>query len=410
MKAAILTIGEELISGFTVDTNAAWIAQALLPRGIRVVETVSVGDDREAILGALERLDNRMELVIATGGLGPTHDDITKNAFCRYFDSALEFDPVYWESLVKRFASRGVDISENNRSQAEVPVKAEALPNSVGSALGLKFLSPQTIFIVLPGVPSEMKAIMTEEVLPSLGKQTGDQWITVRTSGIFESALAERLELVLASFPQVRVAFLPDYTGVDIRLWPQSIENTESGAVESAARAIETELGQLAYGRDRTSVAKIVVESLAARGETLALAESCTGGLVASLITDVPGASDVLLGSVVAYSNVVKERQLGVSPDSIKEFGAVSDQVVQEMAAGAQAALGSTWGVATTGISGPGGGSPKKPVGLVYIAVAGPGGMVSNELRLAPIRLPHKAASAQAALNLLRREIISIEP
>ena len=409
MKAAILTIGEELISGFTVDTNAAWIAQALLPIGIRVVETVSVGDDPEAIIGALERLDNRMGLVIATGGLGPTHDDITKSAFCRYFDSALEFDTVYWDSLVERFASRGVVIPENNRSQAEVPVKAEVLPNSVGSALGLRFRSPQTTFILLPGVPLEMQAIMTEEVLPSLGKKTGDKWITVRTSGIFESALAERLELVLASFPEVKVAFLPEYSGVNIRLWPASAGNKEPGEVESAARAIETELGALAYGRDQASIGKIVVAALTARGETLALAESCTGGLVASLVTDVPGASKVLLGSVVAYSNAVKEQQLGVSPESMRDFGAVSDVVVREMAAGAQAALGGTWGVATTGISGPTGGTPKKPVGLAYIAVSGPGGIVSKEMHLAPIRLPHKAATAQAALNLLRLEILRLE-
>ncbi len=254
-----------------------------------------------------------------------------------------------------------------------------------------------------------MKAIMTEEILPGLGKKKEGEWITVRTSGIFESALASRLESVMASFPQVKVAFLPDYSGVDIRLGPESAGKTAHGEVESAARAIETELGPLAYGRDRASVEKIVVESLTARGETLALAESCTGGLVASLLTDVPGASKVLLGSVVAYSNAVKEQQLGVSPESIREFGAVSEPVAREMAAGAQAALGATWGVATTGISGPTGGSPKKPVGLVYIAVAGPGGMVSEELRLIPVRLPHKAASAQAALNLLRREILRIE-
>ena len=409
MKAAILTIGEELISGFTVDTNAAWIAQELLPRGIPVVETVSVGDDLKSILGALEHLDHRMGLVIVTGGLGPTHDDVTKNAFCRYFDSAITFDTVYWESLVERFASRGLVIPENNRSQAEVPVKAEVLPNSVGSALGLRFQSEETTFFVLPGVPREMKAIMTEEVLPGLGKKKDGQWITVRTSGIFESALASRLEPVLASFPKVKLAFLPDYRGVDIRLGPESVGKAAHGEVESAARAIETELGLLAYGRDRTSVEKIVVESLTARGETLALAESCTGGLVASLLTDIPGASQVLLGSVVAYSNDVKERQLGVSPESIREFGAVSEPVAREMAAGAQAALGGTWGVATTGIAGPAGGSTKKPVGLVYIAVAGPGGIVSKELRLVPIRLPHKAATAQAALNLLRREILRYE-
>ncbi len=409
MKAGILTIGEELLSGFTVDTNAAWIAQKLIRAGIQVIETSTVGDNLAAITEALERFDDRLDAVIATGGLGPTHDDITKQAFCQYFDSELTFDEDYWEALVQRFNSRGYQIPENNRSQAEVPVKAETLPNSVGSALGLKFQSPKTTFFALPGIPREMKAIMTQEVLPRLGDHEGSAWITIHTSGIFESALAERLESVVAGQPDVKFAFLPDYSGVDVRLHSSVGGRPGNKLVEQAAQAVEDELGQLVFGRDGTRLEQVVVDLLTTQGHTLALAESCSGGLVSSRITDVPGASKVLLGAVVAYSNDVKVNQLGVSADTLAAFGAVSEQVAGEMAVGVRDAFDSTWGVATTGISGPSGGTAEKPVGLVYIAVAGPAKIMIKELRLMPIRLPHKAVTAQTALGLLRREILNHE-
>ena len=406
MKAGILTIGDEIVAGFSVDTNTVWLAQELLKKGVVVAAKASVGDDLEAIEEVLAQWDGRLELVITTGGLGPTHDDVTKTAFCRYFNSELRFDEEYWEVLVKRFQKRGFEIPANNRSQAEIPVKAKALPNPVGTAPGLKFQSEGTTFLVLPGVPAEMKAIMTDHLLPTLDGGEAVSWVTIRTTGIFESALAARLEPLVSGFKDVRVAYLPAYTGVDIRL--RSLIAGESGrkSIESAAGEIEALLGDLAYGRDDATVEGVVGRLLAERQETVALAESCSGGLTASRVTDIPGSSAYMLGAVVAYSNEAKITQLGVKPETLKANGAVSEATAREMAEGVRSAFGAHWGVATTGISGPTGGTPEKPVGLVYLVVAGPRRTAAKEARLVPHRLPHKAATAQAALNLLRLEIM----
>lgn len=406
MNAGILTIGDELISGFTVDTNAVWLSQELLRRGISVVMKASVGDETGAIEAILDQWDGKYDWVISTGGLGPTHDDLTKTAFCNYFDSDTRFDEGYWHELVERFQARGYDIPDNNRSQAEIPTKAEFIANPVGTAPGLKFVSAGTTFIVLPGVPREMKAIMTDHVLPGLGSHAPIAWLTLHTVGIFESALAARLEPLLAKFNGVQLAYLPSYTGVDLRL--RSLEAGEPGhtRVTSAARELETFLGELVYGRDGDSLASVVGQLLLERRETLALAESCSGGLTASHVTDVPGSSAYFMGGVVAYSNAAKLSQLGVNPATLEDHGAVSEATARELAEGVKAAFDTTWGVATTGISGPTGGSPEKPVGLVYLAVAGPDGTLTKEARLVPDRLPHKDATAHAALNLLRLELL----
>ncbi|UCH62616.1 MAG: CinA family nicotinamide mononucleotide deamidase-related protein [Fidelibacterota bacterium] len=408
MNAGILTIGDEIVAGFSVDTNSVWLAQELLRKGIIVAVKASVPDDREAIEEVLARWDGQMELVITTGGLGPTRDDITKTAFCRYFDSELRFDEEYWEVLVERFQKRGFEIPGSNRSQAEIPVKAEVLPNPVGTAPGLKFQSGTTTFLVLPGVPMEMKAIMTEHFQPGLGDGEAISWTTVRTTGIIESALAAQLEPLVSSFEDIQVAYLPAYTGVDIRLRSSTTGDKGRKMIESAARKLEALVGDLTYGRNDASLEEIVGGSLTRRQETLALAESCSGGLTASRITDIPGSSAYMLGAVVAYDNAAKERQLGVKPETLKAHGAVSEAAAREMAEGVKSVFGADWGVATTGISGPTGGTPEKPVGLAFLAVAGPQRTVARETRLLPYRLPHKAATAQAALNLLRLEIMRL--
>jgi nicotinamide-nucleotide amidase len=406
MRAAILTIGDEIVAGFSVDTNSVWLAQELLKRGITVVTKRSVSDDLEAILEALTEWDGKFDLVIATGGLGPTHDDITKTAFCRYFDSGIKFDEEYWNSLVERFRKRGYEIPANNRSQAEIPVKADIFPNPVGSALGLRFQSSTTSFFVLPGVPREMKAIMTEHLLPVLGSGEAVSVVTLRTTGIIESALADQLKSVVSELDSVQIAYLPAYTGVDIRI--RGLQPGEQGEeqVNSAVVMIEAELGDLVYGHDDDKLEAVVGRLLKERQETLAIAESCSGGLTSSRITDVPGSSEYLLGAVVAYSNKSKVSLLGVKSETLEKFGAVSESTAIEMAAGIQSVFDTHWGIATTGISGPGGGTPEKPVGLVYLAVAGPQRTVAKEASLVPYRLPHKAATAQAALNLLRLEIL----
>ena len=406
MRAGILTIGDEIVGGFSVDTNSVWLAQELLKRGITVATKTSVGDDLEAIEEALARWDGQLELVITTGGLGPTHDDLTKTAFCRYFDSELQFDEEYWQVLVKRFEKRGFEIPVSNRSQAEIPAKAEAVPNPVGTAPGLKFQSGATTFFVLPGVPAEMKAIMTDHLLTTLGGNEAVSWVTIRTTGIFESALAARLEPLVSSFKDIQVAYLPAYTGVDIRLRSATTGDKGRRIIESAAGKIETLLGDLTYGRDDATLEGVVGRLLAERQATLALAESCSGGLTASRVTDIPGSSAYMLGAVVAYGNAAKVDQLGVKPETLQAHGAVSEAAAREMAEGVKSVFGAHWGVATTGISGPTGGTAEKPVGLVYLAVSGPRRTVAKEARLVPHRLSHKAATAQAALNLLRLELV----
>jgi len=276
----------------------------------------------------------------------------------------------------------------------------------VGTAPGLKFQSGTTTFFVLPGVPAEMKAIMTDHLLPTLDDGEVVSWVTIRTTGIFESALAARLEPLVSSFKDVQVAYLPAYTGVDIRLRSATTGDKGRKMIESAAGKIETLVGDLTYGRNDVTLEEVVGRLLTEQQETLALAESCSGGLTASRVTDVPGSSAYMLGAVVAYGNAAKVGQLGVKPETLQAHGAVSEAAAREMAEGVKSVFGAHWGVATTGISGPSGGTPEKPVGLVYLAVAGPQRTVAKEARLVPHRLPHKVATAQAALNLLRLEIM----
>lgn len=409
MKAGILTIGDEIIAGFTVDTNSAWLAQELLKNGIAVVTKASVGDDHDAILDVLKRWDGELDLVIATGGLGPTHDDITKKAFCTYFDSEVHFDEAYWASLQDRFQKRGYRIPANNRSQAEIPVKARTIPNPVGSALGLTFQSETTTFIVLPGVPTEMKAIINGGILQELNSTGAITWTTLRTTGIFESALSEKLGPLVSSLRDVLVAYLPSYIGVDIRIRGSAVGEEGQAAVETAVSKIKQVAGKYIYGQEDTLLEDLVGQMLVERGETLALAESCSGGLIASRITDVAGSSAYFHGAVIAYSNAVKVAQLGVKSDTLERYGAVSEATAREMAEGVKALFGVDWGVSTTGISGPTGGTVEKPVGLAYFAVAGPQRTVAKEAKLIPHRLPHKSATAQTALNLLRLELLNNE-
>lgn len=409
MKAGILTIGEEILAGFTVDTNSAWLSKELLKRGITVTQKATVGDDQHAIMDVLKRWDGELDLVLATGGLGPTHDDITKKAFCTYFESELRFDEAYWISLEDRFKKRGYRIPANNRSQAEIPMKADVIHNPVGTAPGLIFHSEQTNFIVLPGVPTEMKAIISGSDIAEIKGTEAISITTLRTTGIFESALSEKLGPLVSGMLDVQVAYLPSYIGVDLRIRGSAIGDKGREAVEAAVASIEVEIGEYVYGHDDTLMEDLVGRLLEKRGETVAVTESCSGGLIASRITDVAGSSAYFHGAVVAYSNESKVSRLGVESSTLEEFGAVSEPTAREMAEGVRKLFGVDWGISTTGISGPSGGTPEKPVGLAYFAVAGAQRTVVQESKLIPHRLPHKLATTQMALNLLRLELLHHE-
>ncbi|MCH8327460.1 MAG: CinA family nicotinamide mononucleotide deamidase-related protein, partial [Candidatus Marinimicrobia bacterium] len=392
--------------GAVVDTNSAWLSRQLSSRGVFVTHKATVGDTREDIIAVLAAWDGQHDMVLITGGLGPTHDDVTKAALCDYFGSGLTFNEQYWEELVERFKKRGLDIPDNNKTQAQLPDLCETLANSVGTALGMKFTSEKTIFISLPGVPAEMKAIVSEHVLPAIGGEPIAE-TTLRVTGLSESALSTQLDAIISAAQGVTIGILPSLISTDLRIVAQEPGSAGADAVADVVDRMAELLGDKVFARNGQTMQETVGALLKGRGETVALAESCSGGLAASWLTDVPGSSDYFLGAVVAYSDAVKQSALGVSAQTLSAHGAVSEQVALEMAGGIRLAMGATWGVATTGISGPDGGSAQKPVGLVHIAVAGIKRSEARKFQLVPRRLDHKQMTAQAALNLLRLELLS---
>jgi len=402
MKVALITIGNELLSGFTVDTNAAWIGQELLKVGARVVEHHTIGDDKNRIMTMLDETYRQVDAVIVTGGLGPTHDDVTPGAFYSYFQSEPVFDSEYWEQLRDRFSKANYNIPEINRNQAIRPHNGEVIPNPVGSARGLHYQKEHCHFFAMPGVPKEMKAMMTETVLPWFRSRIETELFTrtIRTTGIPESALAEKLRAVLPHDSSCQVAFLPQITGVDIRL---------SGSVKEALarheKAIVSKIEKYIYGYDKQTIEEAVGRLIIDKGYTIATAESCTGGLLGHRITNTSGSSKYFRGGVVAYSNVVKEKLLGVRPQTLKRHGAVSEETALEMARGVKSLLETDIGVSITGIAGPTGGTPEKPVGLVYVGVAINEETMIKKFLFTRDREGNKLLSSQAALNMIRKAL-----
>lgn len=413
MELELLTIGTELLLGFTLDTNAAELATALSAAGVRVTRGTTVSDDeasiRTAVLGGLERTG----FVITTGGLGPTRDDITKQVVADLFHAPLELDNAYLEELRQRFERFGRGpMSEKNRSQAEIPRGATKLVNRWGTAPGLWLEGEPGIVVMLPGVPREMRGLLADEVLPRIRKrvadQTGKQALVtrsrvLRTTGISESSLADVLDGVEEAIAPLTLAFLPTVAGVDLRLTAWEMEG---GASETRlGRAVDLllpRLGSRYYASDDGDLAAVLLEALGGAGHRLAVAESCTGGLVGGRLTAVPGSSAVFIGGVVAYDDRVKEDILGVPKAILEAHGAVSEAVATAMADGVATRFGTAAAVAVTGIAGPGGGTEEKPVGTVCIA-----GRVGDAQRVVRRVIPGdregiRQRSAQAALDLLR--------
>lgn len=413
MELELLTIGTELLLGFTLDTNAAELATALSAAGVRVTRGTTVSDDeasiRTAVLGGLERTG----FVITTGGLGPTRDDITKQVVADLFHAPLELDNAYLEELRQRFERFGRGpMSEKNRSQAEIPRGATKLVNRWGTAPGLWLEGEPGIVVMLPGVPREMRGLLADEVLPRIRKrvadQTGKQALVtrsrvLRTTGISESSLADVLDGVEEAIAPLTLAFLPTVAGVDLRLTAWEMDG---GASETRlGRAVDLllpRLGSRYYASDDGDLAAVLLEALGGAGHRLAVAESCTGGLVGGRLTAVPGSSAVFIGGVVAYDDRVKEDILGVPKAILEAHGAVSEAVATAMADGVAMRFGTAAAVAVTGIAGPGGGTEEKPVGTVCIA-----GRVGDAQRVVRRVIPGdregiRQRSAQAALDLLR--------
>lgn len=417
MNIELVTIGTELLLGFTIDTNAAEIARALSEVGVRVVRRASVADDADAIRAAVDEALARTGAVLTTGGLGPTRDDISKRVVAELFGAPLEFDAAVWDALVARFRQMGRTPAESNRSQAEVPRGAVVLPNRWGTAPGIWLEAPLPgaggsrpgLAILLPGVPLEMRRLLEHEVVPRLAGR-GDGVVirshVVRTTGIPESTLAERLGDIEAEIAPVTLAYLPGLEGVDLRLtaWNCPPSNAE-GALAGAVELLRGRAGAFVYGEGDANLAAGVLERARSRGVRIAVAESCTGGLVGGRLTDVPGSSDVFVGGVICYSNALKVELLGVPAALIAEHGAVSEAVARAMALGACERIGAEASIAVTGIAGPDGGSAEKPVGTVWFGVVAGGAVDAVRSVLPGTRAEIRARAAQAALALLWRQL-----
>ena len=413
MGAELLTIGTELLLGQIVDTNASWMAQRLAEAGVDVYCKSTVGDNWGRIEEAIRLAMSRTDVVIMTGGLGPTEDDLTRDVLAAVLDRPLGLDPGVLTAIEQRFAHRRVAMPENNRKQAMVPTGAEVLHNPRGTAPGLWIRHGGRALVCMPGVPSEMKPMLLEQVIPRIRTAFGIRGQIVsrvlKTCGISESTLDERIGDYFRDMRNPTIGVLAHAGEIHVRL---TCKGEDAGEIADKLNALEEKirarLGHLVFGRDDEKLEAVVGRLLRERKATLAVAESCTGGLIASRLTDVPGSSDYFERGVVAYSLEAKERLLNVPASVLERHGAVSLEVARAMAAGVRRLSGTALGLATTGIAGPSGGTPEKPVGLVCTALNWDGGGGAREFRLLGDREQVKYRGAQMALELLRRHLLGI--
>ena len=412
MKVEIITIGDEILIGQIVDTNSAWMAQELNDIGAKVERIVTISDGMDEIVSALSEAEKRSDIVLITGGLGPTKDDVTKKALAQYFNCGFTFYPEIEAHIAKLFARFGREMSKLNSLQAELPSACEPLQNNLGTAPGMWFERNGTVFVSLPGVPYEMKGLMQEHVLPRIKRGFNMPVImhqTVLTMGMGESWLSERIAYWEDALPQgIKLAYLPSPGRVRLRLSAFGKDET----ILAKTLQIEVDkliaiIPELVYGFNTDTIEAVVGNLLREQGKTVSTAESCTGGLIAHKLTSISGSSDYFLGSVVAYANEIKMDSLGVSEQNLIDFGAVSEQVVIQMADGVKKRLKTDYAVATSGIAGPNGGTSEKPVGTVWIAVAGPNGTFAKKFLFGQNRERNIEIAANTALNLLRKTLTS---
>jgi len=409
MEAILLTIGDEILIGRTVDTNSAWMAAELNVLGLAVREVVSVADERAAIEEAVARSLERAELVLVTGGLGPTRDDITKKTLADFFNMALVEHAGVLQEVERLLTKWGRPLNLLNRQVALMPEGATILLNHRGTAPAMWFERGGRVLVSMPGVPHEMKHLMTEKVLPALRKRFELPPVQHRhllTAGIGESQIAEKVaDLEEALPPHIKLAYLPSLGQVKLRLTGKGADAEALGAeLQHWLDSFRGRIAEYVYGLDDSSLEEGVLERLASRGWQLGLAESCTGGRIASRLTRIPGASAWLRGGVTAYSYEAKSALLGVHPETLEKHGAVSAETVQEMLSGALQVFDADIAVAVSGIAGPGGGTPEKPVGTVYLGVATREGAVHiKRVQFPGDRAANIEWSTVAALNMLRR-------
>ena len=412
MRVEIITIGDELLFGQIEDSNSSFMAEKLTSNGIKVIFKTSVGDDINRISEALETARLRVDVIIATGGLGPTSDDLTKKAIVKTFKRNLVFHPEILKNIEESFQKRGMPMPGVNQNQALIPQGTKALSNLWGVAPGIFLEDDKNLFFALPGVTVEMKWMLENEVLPilrarmSAGSMGSENFILhrkLRTTGISESALFERVEKLIDPKEEMRIAFLPSYLGVDIRLTLESEEKDPAQSkLDEYEEKIREILGPLVYGMDEQTLEEVMGRLLMERKKTIAAAESCTGGLIGARITNVSGSSQSFERGGITYSNQSKTELLKIPLEVIEKHGAVSEEVAILMAEGVRKLAGTDYGLSVTGIAGPTGGTPQKPVGLVYIGFAHESDSFAERFIFGQDRKSIRERAAQAALNVVR--------
>ena len=410
MKAEVITIGDEILIGQIVDTNSAWIGPQLNDVGIFVHQITSVSDNKEHIKKALKEASARANVVLITGGLGPTKDDITKHTLAEYFNTSLVFNQDAFAIVEQLFKSRGREVSEVNRKQAEVLANCEVLINQVGTASGMWVEDNGVIYVSMPGVPYEMKHLMTNKVIPKLIAIGGSKFIlhkTILTQGVGESYLAEMIADFEDGLPDnFKLAYLPSPGIVRLRLTASGEENSVTSKMNELVDVLVSQIQSYVYGFDDDKLEQVIGNLLNKKGYKIATAESCTGGYIAHMLTSVAGSSLYYMGSTVTYSYASKSDLLGVPADVILEQGAVSEEVVLAMVEGVKKLYKTECAIATSGVAGPGGGTPEKPVGTVWVAISTPKGTFAKKLSLGENRLRIIQVAGLSALNMLRRELI----
>jgi nicotinamide-nucleotide amidase len=414
MHIEVVTIGDELLLGYTVDTNAAHLARTLAAEGVEITRRTTVGDTAESIATGVRDALDRTGAVITTGGLGPTSDDLTKPSIAALFGRGMVLDEEHLKWMEERFRTLFQrPMPAANRQQAMLPEGARKLRNNHGSAPGIWLEDERGRWVaMLPGVPREMRGMLADTLLPLIRERMGAERKvvrsrTLRTTGVGESFIADRVAMLDGGVGDAELAYLPNPEGTDLRLTVRNVTSDDADRrLALAADRLHSIVGDVVYGEDGADLAAVVLDLCRARGLTIGVAESCTGGLLGARLTATAGSSDVVLGGVIAYQNAIKTSLLGVEDALLREHGAVSEPVVRAMAVGARVSTGARVGLAITGIAGPGGGSEEKPVGTVWIATDIDGENESRRLRLIGDRAEVRQRAAQAVMEMLRRRLL----
>ncbi|MDX2442911.1 MAG: competence/damage-inducible protein A [Bacteroidales bacterium] len=413
MKAEIISIGDELLIGQTINTNAAWMGQELNKIGVDVHQVSAISDDKEHIIQSLDEARQRVDLVLITGGLGPTKDDITKTTLADYFKTSLVINPDILESIKGRLKSRNLEINELNRQQALVPEDSRIILNEWGTAPGMWFEDEGKVFVAMPGVPVEMKGLMSKYILPAVKEKFHPPVIlhkTLLTLGTIEARLADILEEFENELPkELKLAYLPTSPIIKLRFSARGADSeTLEAILDAQVEKLRNIIPDLVFGVEPDTLEEIVGDLLKERKQTISTAESCTGGNISRLLTSVSGSSDYYVGSVVAYAYEAKTKTLGVNLQDLEKHGAVSGEIVTQMAEGVKKLMQTDYAIAVSGIAGPGGGLPRKPVGTIWIAISSPKGTVAQKFNLGKDRYRNIHSASIISLNLLRKSILNI--